>query len=91
MQVIITPKALKDLKQLHKVSQILIIERLKKLETGSPATSIERLAGYKNAFRVRVGNYRVVYRIIGRKIYVVLIGHRKDVYRKLGNLLRRRF
>ena len=86
MQVIITPKALRDLKKLQKVSQILIIERLKKLEVGTHTTSVEKLARYKNAFRIRVGNYRVVYRIIGGIIYVVLIGHRKDVYEKLKRL-----
>ena len=86
MQVVITPKAKSNLKKLNKFSQILIIERLKKLEVGIPATGVEKLVGYKNAFRIRVGNYRVVYRIIGRKIYVVLIGHRKDVYEKLKRL-----
>lgn len=87
MHVIVTPKALRDLKKLRKVSQILIIQRLKKLETGTSATSVERLSGYKNAFRMRVGDYRVVYRIIGGKVYVVLIGHRKDVYQRLRRLL----
>ena len=86
MQVVITPKAKSNLKKLNKVSQILIIERLKKLEVGIPTIGVEKLVGYKNAFRIRVGNYRVVYRIIDRKIYVVLIGHRKDVYEKLKRL-----
>lgn len=87
MQIIFTPKAKKDIKKLHKVSQILIIEKLKKVEAGTFTTSIEKLVRYKNAFRIRVGNYRVVYRIIGRKIYIVLIGHRKDIYLKLKKLL----
>jgi len=38
----------------------------------------------RNEYRVRVGNYRVVYDIVkGRLVILVLtIGHRKDVYRK---------
>jgi mRNA-degrading endonuclease RelE of RelBE toxin-antitoxin system len=59
---------------------------LKKLEVGTPTTSVEKLVGYKNSFRIRAGNYRVVYRIIGGKIYIVLIGHRKDIYEKLKKL-----
>ena len=86
MQVIFTPGARRDLRKLQKISQILIIERLKKLEVGTSTSSLEKLVGYKNSFRIRVGNYRVVYRIIGGKIYIVLIGHRKDVYEKLKRL-----
>ena len=88
MQVIITAKAKSNLRKLHKVSQILIIERLKKLEVGITTTGVEKLVGYKNAFRIRIGNYRVVYRIIGGAIYVVLIGHRKDVYHLLMRLIK---
>ena len=87
MQVIITPKALRNLKKLHRVSQILIIEKLKKMEIGTSAMNVESLAGYKNAFRIRVGDYRVIYRIMAGKIYIDLIWHTKDVYQKLKKLL----
>ena len=87
MQVILTPGAKKNLNKLHKVPQILIIERLKKLGINPKTSGVEKLVGYKNAYRLRVGNYRVVYRIIAPKLYIVLIGHRKDVYEKLKRLL----
>jgi mRNA interferase RelE/StbE len=34
--------------------------------------------------RIRVGDYRIVYRVDGKKliILVIRIGHRSDVYRK---------
>ena len=36
-----------------------------------------------NHFRIRVGDYRVIYRIDGKRVVVVIvrIGHRRDVYR----------
>ena len=34
----------------------------------------------KGARRLRVGDYRVVFRIEGRVVVVLKIGHRKDVY-----------
>jgi mRNA interferase RelE/StbE len=36
-----------------------------------------------NAFRLRVGDYRVIYRFDARKneLYVAAVGHRREVYR----------
>ncbi len=33
--------------------------------------------------KLRVGDYRVIYRVEGGKIVVLKIGHRKDVYNKV--------
>ncbi len=43
----------------------------------------EKLAGRENRYRVRQGRYRIVYSIEDRvlMVYVVKVGHRKDVYR----------
>jgi mRNA interferase RelE/StbE len=42
-----------------------------------------KLSGYADIFRIRVGVFRVVYSVDGRKVIVIIlkIGHRKDVYR----------
>ena len=42
-----------------------------------------KLAGYDDVFRIRVGVYRVIYSVSGRKLVIIMlkIGHRKDVYR----------
>ncbi len=44
----------------------------------------EKLSGQVDLYRVRTGNYRVVYEIQDRIVLVTVIkvGHRKDVYRK---------
>ena len=36
-----------------------------------------RLKGY---WKLRVGDYRVVYRIADRQVLVIAIGHRKEIY-----------
>jgi mRNA interferase RelE/StbE len=43
----------------------------------------EKLAGYEDRYRVRQGNYRIVYLIDDSKLEVTIykVGHRKDVYR----------
>lgn len=43
----------------------------------------EKLAGYEDRYRVRQGNYRIVYLVDddASVITIYKIGHRKDVYR----------
>ena len=75
-------RAEKQLRRISKLKQIVIASRLKTLNGG------EKLVGYKNIYRVRIGDYRVVYRRLVNEIYVVLIGHRKEIYELLDRLLR---
>ena len=41
-----------------------------------------KLTGYDDVFRIRVGVYRIIYSVSGRKLVIVIlkIGHRKDIY-----------
>ena len=43
----------------------------------------KKLAGHKNAWRIRIGNFRVLYTIddVVRIVRVESVGDRKDVYR----------
>jgi mRNA interferase RelE/StbE len=42
------------------------------------------MAGEPHAYRVRVGDYRIVYEVLDDRlvVQVVRVGHRRDVYRK---------
>jgi mRNA interferase RelE/StbE len=44
---------------------------------------VEKLSGTKGRFRIRVGDYRVVYAIEDQvlTVFVVKVGHRREVYR----------
>lgn len=44
-----------------------------------------KLAGADDAYRMRVGDYRIVYEIVDRVlvVYIIRVAHRKDVYRNL--------
>jgi len=60
-----------------------IVDRIRSL-AGSPcAHGTEKLAGSANHYRVRQGQYRIVYLIDdGRQeVTIFKVGHRKDVYR----------
>lgn len=86
MTIIISPKAEKYLKKLNKIDQIAIYQKIKNLTQAKPSGE-EKLKGFKDIFRIRVGHYRIVYRRFKEKIYIVLIGHRKDIYQILKYLL----
>lgn len=86
MRVILSPRAERQLKKLSKVNQIIIAKKIREL--GSKKTSgEEKLKGYQNIFRVRIGDLRIVYKSTKKEIYIVLIGHRRDIYRALRRLL----
>ena len=44
---------------------------------------VKKLAGEENLYRIRVGDYRVIYKIQGEILVflIVKIGHRREVYR----------
>ena len=57
--------------------------RIDALATDPRAPGCEKLAGEQNAYRVRVGDYRIVYEIRDAEVIVkvIRIGHRREVYR----------
>lgn len=85
MKVIISPKAEHELEYLPKIDQIALAKKIRSL-TGIQVVNAEKLKGYKNIFRTRVGNYRIVYRKTTEEIYIILIGHRKNIYDLLKRL-----
>jgi len=45
-----------------------------------PCNKSEETQGQKNEYRLRVGNYRVLFELEGKRIVVYTIGPRKDIY-----------
>lgn len=60
-----------------------IVARIQGLATNPRLHDSEMLAGYPDRYRVRQGNFRIVYLIDDEASAVTIfkIGHRKDVYR----------
>lgn len=61
-----------------------IERRIEKLAEEPRPTGCEKLAGEDSLYRVRQGDYRVIYEIHDKVLVVLIIkiGHRRDVYRK---------
>ena len=80
----IKQSAVKELQSISdKASLNLLIEKVKSLATQPRPLGSEKLAGRPNLYRVRQGNYRVIYSVDdeARVVDVVKVGHRRDVYR----------
>jgi mRNA interferase RelE/StbE len=80
---IILPKLVQ--KQLDRLPDEIvkrILARLVGLETNPRPSDVKKLKG-RDAWRIRVGDYRVIYKIHDGElqVLVVTIGHRGDVYR----------
>ena len=87
MKVILSPQAEKQLRKIGKVDQIAIAKKIREIGGRKAAVRANKLKGYKYIFRLRIGDYRLVYKQTKRMIYVILISHRKDVYRLMKRLL----
>lgn len=87
MKVIISPRAEKQLRKLPKIDQIAIANKIRSIrDISNTSFGEEKLSGFKNIFRVRIGDYRIVYKKTTGEIYIVLISHRRDIYQLVKQL-----
>jgi len=88
MKVTLSPRAEKQLKKLPKTNQIFVAKKIRGLEKALRPRGEAKLKGFKNIFRVRVGDYRIVYKRTKKLIYIVSIAHRKDIYKLVKRFLK---
>lgn len=72
----------KDLSTIPKRDLKRILQRIKMLEDNPRPSGCEKLTGQER-YRVRQGKYRFVYSIQDYEltVWMVKVGHRKDIYR----------
>ena len=82
-QVVVERSAEKDLKRLSAVVRSRVAIALRSLAENPRPTGSRKLAGTKHDWRVRVGDYRIIYEIadVIRVVRVQRIRHRREVYR----------
>ena len=73
----------RDLKNLDKGEAKKVIDRLEKEIKKDPDAGEQLKGKFAGLCRLRVGDYRVVYIRTKDGVLVLLIAHRKDVYKKL--------
>jgi mRNA interferase RelE/StbE len=72
----------KDLRRIPKADVARIMERITALADNPRPPGAEKLS-MRERYRIRQGDYRIVYEIKDRvvTVWVVKVGHRRDVYR----------
>ena len=82
--VAITPAAGRDLKKLTQPIRERILLALAELKIEPRPHGAIKLTRSIDTYRIRVGDYRVLYEIHDDRLLVLVLhaGHRRDVYRK---------
>ena len=81
--IVLARSARKELESLPISFQERIFKKIKTLAINPRSLGAIKLQGETNLWRVRVGDYRVIYEILenSKTIDIIIIRHRKDVYR----------
>jgi mRNA interferase RelE/StbE len=81
--IIIIPKPVqKQLDNLPKIERDRLTFNIQLLTDDPRPNGVKKLKGYNSAYRIRVGDYRIIYNIKDRELIVLLlsVSHRKDAY-----------
>ena len=82
--VIIERSALRDLKRLPAQVRRRTDEHILALADNPRPHGVEKLSGSDCSYRIRVGDYRILYEIHDDILHVLIVkvGHRREVYRQ---------
>lgn len=75
--------AVREFKALERSMQRRIGTRIDELAKNPFPPDVKKLQGTPDHYRIRVGDYRVIYRVEKKRVTIVVvkIGHRREVYR----------
>ncbi|AFZ34132.1 addiction module toxin, RelE/StbE family [Stanieria cyanosphaera PCC 7437] len=76
--------AKKELKKLDKQIIFRILQAIEDLADNPYSSGSKKLIGSDSIYRIRVGDYRIIYNIKSSvlTIEIIKVGHRREIYRK---------
>ncbi len=83
-ELLILPSAKREIEAIEpRADRELIVRRIGALAPNPRPAGCEKPAGVEGHYRVRQGNYRVIYRVEDHRLVIVVVkvGHRREVYR----------
>jgi len=84
-RVLILPRAQRQIKSLPFQTRNRVNEAIDSLEKNPRPAGVKKLKGTEEFYRLRVGDYRIIYAIQDKELLVIVVsaGHRRDIYRRL--------
>ena len=82
-EVVFSKRAEKDIERLPARVVEKIIPVIVSLEGNPRPFGCKKLKGYTDLWRIRIGNYRIIYSIEDKIkiVEIIRVGHRKDIYK----------
>jgi mRNA interferase RelE/StbE len=82
MKIVVTDRARKDFLNLDKTTRIRIRAEINKMAVDMASVDIKKLKGYEDRWRLRIGDYRVLFQISLDEITAIAlrVKHRREAY-----------
>ncbi|OGH06121.1 MAG: hypothetical protein A2W22_04415 [Candidatus Levybacteria bacterium RBG_16_35_11] len=82
MKILFVRSAERELLRLNRTLGKRIIRQIGLLKNNPYSLNSQKLEG-GNGYRVRVGNYRIIYTVnkLNKTVLIIKIGHRREIYR----------
>ncbi len=79
MEIQYSKSAMKSIKEINNPYKSRIKTAIEKIPQGD----IKKLQGYNNMYRLRIGDYRIIYKTMESSIYIEDVLPRGDAYKRL--------
>jgi mRNA interferase RelE/StbE len=80
-------RAVRQLTAIPQTAALTILRAMTPLghDPRRPDANVKKLAGYQDRYRLRAGDYRVIYDVTDAELVILVIGvgHRREIYRGL--------
>jgi mRNA interferase RelE/StbE len=81
-------RAVRQLRAIPQPAALTILQALTPLgdDPRRPDANVKKLAGYEDRYRLRVGDYRVIYDATDKQLVILIVGvgHRREIYRAMS-------
>lgn len=86
-EVIFSPNAEREIKKLSSNHQEFVVSGIESWSSGKTKPEVEKIKSQPDFYRLRLGNFRVIYYPLGaERVLLLLIRDRKNAYQNLGDL-----
>jgi len=78
--ILFKPRAMKDIRRIPSQAQAGLLRRIEDMGDNLKG-DVKKLADHTPEYRLRVGDYRVLFEIEGESVIVYRVLHRREAYR----------